>query len=265
MAQTWRLLLGAAPKRRERGAADAEWRGVPYAKPKGNARPRPDGKTKQRLPSRSDARRESDDPAGGGYPPQYRGGAEPTRLDLRGADPKTSPAIDLSRLQPGDEVITDRATVRMDENNIPRVTLRRGFENGRSAASLGPILVPNGPAAADVDANIAEARGRNPFWFRQMVPNRAPWDYKQSGDNGEYEAFGNFHYGATGRVVGPVGIPRGNLFQEAGRAQSRDRNSDDSFGWPGIRFLPFTGSRSFGDDPIDQYWIGQGMRYGETR
>lgn len=59
-----------------------------------------------------------------------------------------------------------------------------------------------GAPGASVDTNIEMARGRsadNPlgaaFWFRKQVPDRAPWDYKQQGR--EYQAFGNFNFGAT--------------------------------------------------------------------
>jgi hypothetical protein len=72
-------------------------------------------------------------------------------------------------------------------------------------------------------------------------------------------------------------LPPGSLRQEAGLAQRRDRTNrtqgsqtdtaDRKANWgrPGIRFLPFTGSGSFGDDPIDQYWIEQGMRYHDAK
>ncbi|WP_374576111.1 polymorphic toxin type 44 domain-containing protein [Phenylobacterium sp.] len=241
---------------------EAGWRGVPYALPDQSAPADRSGGASGRLPSRSDTRQPNDDAAGGLYASEYgHDGHRPKTLDLRNTDPKASPVIDLSRSKPGDVIVTDRATIRMDKDNVPQVTLHEGFGNGRSAAAVGPILAPNGPAVADVDSNMAEARSHDPFWFRQMVPNRGPWDYKQRGNNGEYEAFGNFHYGATGKVVGPVGIPSGNLFQEAGRAQTRDHTSNSEFGSPGIRFLPFTGTKSLGDDPVDQYWIEQGIRY----
>jgi len=85
------------------------------------------------------------------------------------------------------------------------------------------------------------------------------------GGPAEYEPFGNFNYGAAGRNIAGFGIPAGNLFQEAGRAQVRDGNINPKFGHPGVRFLPFTGSGAFGDDPVDQFWIEQGVRYGDAR
>lgn len=114
-----------------------------------------------------------------------------------------------------------------------------------------------------VDANIEVARGRSasnpvaaPFWFRRYVPNGAPWDYKQQGK--QYEAFGNFNFGATGRQIG---FPTLILEQEAGRAQQRDHNWRPEFGRPGPHLAPFLGTGSFGDDPVDQFWIGEGARY----
>lgn len=274
MGGPWQALLALAPKKEVRNAEEAgraaasapQWPGPPYARPRPSPAPQ---KVREapttRLPSRSDVRSPEEDAFGGlDAPPFGKRERAPMTLDLRRTDPKASPALDLSRMMPGDVILTDGATTRIDDRGVPRVSLHKGYENGRSAASVGPVLVPNGPAVADVVGNMAEARGRDPLWFRQMVPNQGPWDYKQRGNDGEYEAFGNFHYGATGSVVGPVGIPSGNLLQEAGLAQSRDHTAKPEFGLPGVRFLPFTGSKSYGDDPIDQYWIEQGIRYADS-
>lgn len=55
---------------------------------------------------------------------------------------------------------------------------------------------------------------------------------------------------------------RGSIsLKEAGKAQVKAGTSDPSWGSPGLRFYPHTGSGSFGDDPVDQYWIQQGVRY----
>lgn len=172
-------------------------------------------------------------------------------------------AIDMSRLRPGDAVLTDGADVRMTTQG-PVVHLKSGFETGRSAGRTGPILTPVAPPGVSVDQNIEIARGRaglpGVFWFRRQVPNRGPWDYKQLGP--EYEAFGNFNYGATGREVG---FPTAILDQEAGRAQGRDRTGRDEWGVPGPILAPFVGSGSYGDDPVDQFWINQGARYRDGR
>lgn len=122
------------------------------------------------------------------------------------------------------------------------------------------MLEPSGPRGVGVAANMEIAPQRSPFWFYKTVQNKGPWDYKQRGP--QYEAFGNFNYGATGRAAR---FPSPVLFQEAGRAQGQDTNADPKFGTPGPRFLPFLGTGSFGDDPIDQYWIEQGVRHHDRR
>ena len=212
-----------------------------------------------RLPSRSEARRLEPRP-----PPtpferqvaQYPAG--PMTYDLRQSQVMPGDRLDLSYAHPGDTVVTDGATIAFNNDGWPQVSLHKGYEDGRSAAKGGPVLMPDGPVAVDVDENARLAGKKGPFWFAGQVPNKRPWDYKQRGPRGQYEAFGNFHYGATGRGVG---FPPSILLQRAGAAQGRDTNVDATFGDPGVPFLPFTGSGSYGDDPVDQYWIEQGMRY----
>lgn len=85
---------------------------------------------------------------------------------------------------------------------------------------------------------------------------KGSWDYKQRG--GKFEPFENFNFGATGRATG---LPGSILLQEAERAQSTAGTSLSSWGGPGIRGLPFTGTGSYGDDPVDQFWIQQGINY----
>jgi hypothetical protein len=183
-----------------------------------------------------------------------------TRFDFRGVK-NDGRRVRLSEFRPGDVIVTDRAEVQILENGAPEVRLKKGYENGRSAAVSGPMFEPVGPSGSSVDANMELAGQRSPFWFRKTVPNHGLWDYKQKGH--EYEAFGNFNYGAAGRANR---IPAPFLFQEAGLAQWRDNEKrDPAFGSPGIRFLPFSGTRSFGDDPVDQYWIEQGIRRHDRR
>lgn len=90
-------------------------------------------------------------------------------------------------------------------------------------------------------------------WFYTQVRNGGPWDYKQISI--EYEAFGNFHYGAVG-IAG--GFSEEVLLRAAGLAQSRAGTDKDEFG-------RWWGSAPFGDDPIDQYWINEGIRYARFR
>lgn len=162
--------------------------------------------------------------------------------------------IKIADLKDGDVVKTDGATVTVGKEKIT-VSLNKGFENGSSAAKTGPIITPSGPPGVSAKANSNEARKMGPLEFRDHVKNRGAWDYKQQG--AKYEPFGNYNYGVTGRAAG---FPTGILLQEAGRAQVAGGNTDPKFGQPGIRGLPFTGTGSFGDDPVDQFWIQQGIR-----
>jgi len=100
---------------------------------------------------------------------------------------------------------------------------------------------------------IASQHFWNPLWFKAQV--LGPWDYKQQGD---FEHFGNFNYGATGKAAG---FPEGILEREAGRAQV----NAGSGGGRGIPWLTLRGGllgeAPFGDDPRDQAWIQMGFEY----
>ncbi|MGN8345175.1 polymorphic toxin type 44 domain-containing protein [Pseudomonas sp. SMV71] len=71
----------------------------------------------------------------------------------------------------------------------------------------------------------------------------------------EYEAFGNFHYGATGTAAG---FSEDVLLRAAGLAQSRAGTTTAEFG-------TWWGRAPFGDDPMDQRWIKEGIRYAKFR
>ena len=177
-------------------------------------------------------------------------------IDCRGS--KTCAAeIRVADLKKGDIVKTDRATVRVGRHsgNLS-VTFTNVYGNGSSAAQSGPRIVPTGPAKEDTNANMKTAGGLGPVGFYEKVRNKGDWDYKQQGE--QYEEYGNFNYGAAGRGHGFRGTI---LLQEAGKAQGKAGTSDPSWGSPGVRFYPHTGTGSFGDDPVDQYWIQQGIRY----
>jgi RHS repeat-associated protein len=127
-----------------------------------------------------------------------------------------------------------------------------------SSQDCGPV--PVGPPGVDVDANIKEARKHvSPWWFRDQVKDKGPWDYKRKGKQGEYEAFGNFNYGATGAAMG-IFSDR-TLLREAGRNQIEKGNSKPEWGEPGSRLNPWGGTPPFGDDPEDQKWIKKGIEY----
>lgn len=131
---------------------------------------------------------------------------------------------------------------------------------------IGPIgpddsRMPVAPPGASVDANIAETEQRvDPFWFRNKVRNKGPWDYKQRGR--KYADFGNFNYGACGKAFGFSEL---TLRNEAGIAQIAAGTSKPAWpgdwGRPGPHLYPELGIPPYGDAPEDQYWIGQGIDY----
>lgn len=177
-------------------------------------------------------------------------------FDCRGKSSCTS-EIKVADLKKGDIVKTEGATIRVGKHsgNLT-VTLSKGFENGSSAAMGGPRIIPSGPKGVNLRNNIDYAGGMGPIDFYNKVKNKGDWDYKQLGR--EYEEFGNFNYGATGRSVGFQPLM---LLQEAGIAQTKAGTSRPEWGRPGLRLYGETGTGSFGDDPVDQYWIQQGIRY----
>ena len=116
------------------------------------------------------------------------------------------------------------------------------------------LCPPEGPPGAYVDKNMAEARKHfyDPFrlnWFKKMVQNKGPWDYKQQGR--QYQDFGNFNYGATGNSAG---IFSEILLRAAGHAQQKAGTSRPEWGSP-------FGGPPYGDDPADQEMIKKGIEY----
>lgn len=122
---------------------------------------------------------------------------------------------------------------------------------------------PPAPPNVSVVSNMhAASRERNHFknggsaflvsWFYSMVRNRGEWDYKQHGR--QYEAFGNFNYGATGTAAG---LSPELLLRGAGWAQSRAGTSNLAFG-------SWWSDAPYGDDPEDQEWIKAGIEYAKS-
>ena len=122
--------------------------------------------------------------------------------------------------------------------------------NSSPSCTCPPI--PPAPSGASCPNNIEEAQQHSdPRWFRDQVRNGGPWDYKQQGR--QYENFGNFNYGATGRSFG---FPSSILLRAAGRAQERAGTSDPKWG-------RWYGRAPYGDDPVDQANIQNGIQYYE--
>jgi RHS repeat-associated protein len=106
--------------------------------------------------------------------------------------------------------------------------------------------------------------------FYYLVKNKGPWDYKQRG--GEFEAFGNFHYGYVGKAFDLTGLSYANLnpfsdtwpefqlgndnqvlLRAAGVAQ---KMASTSLPNSGNLFVP-----PYWDDPVDQFWIKSGFEW----
>lgn len=122
-----------------------------------------------------------------------------------------------------------------------------------------PLYPPQGLDALKEHIRLARARGEvqgmatplTYLWFYQRVRNRGPWDYKQK--SRLWADFGNFHYGAVGYAAC---IPEKILHIAGGVAQEIAGTSDTKrWGHFYSNHLPY------GDDPIDQFWIQQGIDY----
>jgi RHS repeat-associated protein len=147
----------------------------------------------------------------------------------------------------------------------PSVQRMRDTSDRKGGSANQP---PVGPDDANVDANIeamekADAQLKSTLGvlsgqriafkyhlFYLLVRNHGPWDYKQR-KGGDYQAFGNFNYGASGRAFG---IPSQVLLRAAGAAQLAAGTSDPGWGSP-------AGGSPYGDDPNDQVEIQRGIDY----
>jgi RHS repeat-associated protein len=139
--------------------------------------------------------------------------------------------------------------------------------------SIHPPVRPAKITDAVLQYNMAAARAHfgDLLWFHEHVRAGAPWDYKQLGS--QYEAFGNFHFGA---VAFAIGVPMEVALREAGRAQQASGTSKPEWGDPGTylnellillgaggSFFGELGWGAFGDDPVDQEWIRKGYGWAE--
>ena len=160
--------------------------------------------------------------------------------------------IKVADLKPGDVVFTKGADVSVAKNGDMTVTLKEGWEDGASAVRNGPNIIPKGPSSANVDANIDKAADMSNRQFYEAVRNNGVWDYKQD-KSGDFAPFGNFNYGSAGSAAG---FSNRSLLEGAGYASAKASERHTKL-WG----IPLVGFRSRGDDPVDQYWIQQGVRY----
>ncbi|MDD5491994.1 MAG: polymorphic toxin type 44 domain-containing protein [bacterium] len=112
---------------------------------------------------------------------------------------------------------------------------------------LGLEPPKNIPPGVNLNANVREARNMSPLEFYNAVKSGGKWDYKQKGR--QYEDFGNYNYGLTGRATG---FSEDVLLRGAGAYQIYRKTSERDWGWP-------WGGYPYGDDPNDQKWIKEGI------
>jgi RHS repeat-associated protein len=114
------------------------------------------------------------------------------------------------------------------------------------------LLPPNIPPGVNVDYNIAltQVIGNSPLWLINQVKPTGPWDYKKNGQL-QYEKFGNFNFGAVSKAMG---IPDFATTRGAGFV-------GEFYGSYDPLYNHFYTTYPYGDSPIDQYWIMQGIAY----
>jgi RHS repeat-associated protein len=123
---------------------------------------------------------------------------------------------------------------------------------GRNASSNPPQSPPG--VSLDANMKIGQLYGNLNIFsrynaFYNAVRNSGPMDYKQSGS--QFQAFGNFNYGAVGAAAGFFDQV---LLRAAGWAQQRAGTSTPAWGGP-------LGGSPYGDDPNDQQMIQNGIDY----
>ena len=149
----------------------------------------------------------------------------------------------------------------------PPVDSANTGDDGTTAANNGPQkacpAVPAHPANANVNSNISltnvvyYANWLNPptqaaftdAWLVSQVRPNGPWDYKTQGQ--QYDAFGNFNFGATG---GAAGIPLQVLQAGAGAVSALVGTNSSQYGsW----YQP----PLYGHAPIKSDMIAAGYAY----
>jgi hypothetical protein len=122
-------------------------------------------------------------------------------------------------------------------------------------------IPPPAPPTVNIRENIASAERNRDYvkgewraviehvnWFYLSVRNKGPYDMKNV-YGAQYQAFGNFHFGAVGTAAG---FPEQILLRAAGYAQEKAGTSQP--GWS-----HWWGRAPYGDDPVDQEWIKWGV------
>jgi len=151
-------------------------------------------------------------------------------------------------------------------NSIGEFTYTDGGRHGESTPDTiskpgQKIIIPPHPPGVDINFNMKIAWNlgakQNPLValkvFKLLVQTGGPWDYKNQPTmkaNLQYDAFGNFNYGATGTALGLTSI---QLQSMAGLFNTSDGS--------GIPFI----SPPYGDRTQDNYQIQQGIAYAHSQ
>ena len=131
--------------------------------------------------------------------------------------------------------------------------LKESAKDFDAVTEAAPTILPYRPPNVDIDANIQEAKTMSYHDFYLAVRSGGKWDYKKLGP--QYEDFGNFNFGATGRALG---LPGDILLRGAGWYQGITKTSSPDFG-------VWYGDPPYGDDPKDQAQIKKGILYYEIK
>lgn len=106
------------------------------------------------------------------------------------------------------------------------------------------------PPGLNINGNEFISKNLSIVEFVEHVRSGGFFDYKQLGN--EYENFGNFHFGVVGRAAGLS--PRFLKFGAGMYQLYQDLTVSN-------RSIHWENWGTFFDDPIDQYWIQQGIDY----
>jgi hypothetical protein len=122
---------------------------------------------------------------------------------------------------------------------------------------LGLEPPPNVPPGINVLANMEEASRIGGWEFYLALKTGGKWDFKKKGKKGEYDDFGNYHYGL---VASAFGWDPGNALRMAGLYQHWTDLLNILHGKPRIGEGCFLGGEPYGDAEEDQKWIKEGIK-----
>ena len=113
------------------------------------------------------------------------------------------------------------------------------------------------PPNINVLANMERASRMSGWEFYLALKTYGDWDFKKKGKSGEYEDFGNYHYGL---VASAFGWDPGLVLRMGGLYQHGTGIWNVLQGKPRIGKGCFLGKEPYGDDANDQKWIKEGIK-----